>query len=505
MSATPHPERADDRRVVVVGSGPAGASAAWALVRRGVPVTLLEAGGDFQPGFLLRLGGRNLLRRAAPMVESKEHVVSGDPRTQWWYNLALGGLSNQWTGAVPRFAPQDLTDGERLHERYRWPVDYEDLEPYYAQVEPLMDITADSRDVPNLPAGCAAHHHRLPDDWLEVDRVANRHGHALTTMPLADGPPNLLVGRGAAFNSYSVLLRPLLRSSHFTLQTRATVLRLEWNPALGRVDGVVYHDGRTGQERRIGAAAVVVACGALHSTRLLFNSACPDFPEGLGNADGLLGRYLHDHPREWWAFDSERPMTLLAPPAYLTRLPYDASPPLLATSWTMGTVGLRDKVLSRFGQKGHTAGVQIFGTMVPTEDRFARPDPQRRDAFGMPLLDLHIHFDDDEVRTVERARQHLMDLMAESGNPSTLREVDPTLFPGTSVHYGGSVRMHRKRAYGVLDPWNRIWDAPNVVVCDASCFTTGAEKNPTLTMMALAVRAADRLAHDLKTGDAHAA
>jgi choline dehydrogenase-like flavoprotein len=72
------------------------------------------------------------------------------------------------------------------------------------------------------------------------------------------------------------------------------------------------------------------------------------------------------------------------------------------------------------------------------------------------------------------------------------------LFPGTIAHYGGTARMHAQPEYGVVDAWNRVYDAPNVLVCDAACFTTAAEKNPTLTVMAIATRAAARLAGDLK-------
>jgi choline dehydrogenase-like flavoprotein len=83
--------------------------------------------------------------------------------------------------------------------------------------------------------------------------------------------------------------------------------------------------------------------------------------------------------------------------------------------------------------------------------------------------------------------------------------VEERLYPGTSVHYGGTARMHARPEYGVLDRWNRLNDVPNVLVCDAACFTTGAEKNPTLTVMALAARAAERLADTLKAGRDHAA
>ena len=88
--------------------------------------------------------------------------------------------------------------------------------------------------------------------------------------------------------------------------------------------------------------------------------------------------------------------------------------------------------------------------------------------------------------------------MSAAGRPVRIPGPFHELHPGSSVHFGGTVRMHADRAFGVLDAWNRVHDVPNLVVADSSCFTTGPEKNPTLTAMALAARAADRLADDLE-------
>ena len=488
----------DERQVVVIGSGPAGGAAARELVQQGISVTMLEAGTDQPRGMLVRLGGRNFYRQAPPPREEAAHVVSGDPRTLCYVKLAPGGLSNCWTGAVPRFAPEDFTEGERLHERYRWPITYSDLSPYYEKIERSLEITADPRDVPQLPRGHASYRHRIPDDWQDVERAANNHGQGLTTYPLADGPPNMLVRRGTAFNSYTGIVRPLLRSANFRLQTGAHALQLEWSPAKRKVDGVIYFNRHTGVTERLRASAIVVACGPLGSAKLLHNSVCSDFPTGLGNSQGLLGRFLHDHPREWWSFEMDRPRRILSPSAYLTRLPYSSSPPLLATSWTLGTANLADRIRSRFGLRATQVGVQMIGTMVPSETCVAKPSTTQKDEFGLPALDVCIQYSDAEVQNVVRARQHLMNLMADVGCRATLGEIVPTLFPGTIAHYGGTARMHAKPEYGVVDGWNRVYDAPNVLVCDAACFTTAAEKNPTLTVMAIAARAATRLAHDLR-------
>lgn len=490
-----------NNRVLVIGSGPSGAMAAHELIRLGVPVTMLESGYSDPQGFLLRLGGRNLFRQKPEggMREGPLHEATGDPKTQWYYNLSPGGLSNNWTGAVPRFAPEDFSEGERLHDKYRWPIDYETLAPFYERAERLMAVTAERKEQPNLPMGFSDHGATLPADWHAVVQTAVRHGQGFTVLPLADGPPFMVVRRGTAFNSFANIIRPLLRSPQFELLSGAHALRLTYNPATGRVSGVIYHDRATRTEKRISAVAVVVACGPLNSAKLLFDSANETFPEGLGNTHDVLGRYLHDHPREWWPVVLERPLSPLAPSGYLTRKPHATSDPLLATSWTVGTVTLLDKLRSFTPLKTTLFGVQVFGTMVPKEKYYVKPHAAQKDEFGQPILDIHLKFAPNELANMVDARQHFLDLMAEAGFPGTIPGVEPQLHPGTAVHYGGVVRMHANPRYGMLDEWNRLHAVSNVYVTDASSFTTGSEKNPTLTAMALSARAAHHLAEVYKT------
>jgi choline dehydrogenase-like flavoprotein len=488
----------DNRRVVVIGSGPAGAMAAYELVRKGIPVTMLETGEDIQHGTLVRLAGRNLFRRLPPMTKAEGFVVTGDPETNLEYNYALGGLSNQWTGAVPRFCAEDFTAGEQIHEKYRWPVTYSDLAAYYEIAERAMEITADPSDVPSLPAGYCDYRQQIPKDWQNVRQAALKRGQGFTTMPLADGPPYLLLRRGTSFNSYSKLIAGLVGKPGFKLITRAHALKLEWDGQKKKVAAAVYCDRQTMAHHRLSASAFVVACGPLNSPKLLFSSECNDHPNGMGNSTGLLGKYLHDHPREWWAVDMDTPLTSLSPPAYLTRLPHASSNPLLASSWTLGAFGTVGKIKSRLGQKTTYFGVQVFGTMVPEEKYYVSPARNDKDEFGFPALEVHIRFDGKVLDNIVKSREHLMQLMQDAGHKGAIREIVPTLVPGTAKHYGGAARMHLSPRFGVTDNFNRLHDIPNVLVVDASCFTTGAEKNPTLTVMALAARSADRLARDLK-------
>ncbi len=244
---------------------------------------------------------------------------------------------------------------------------------------------------------------------------------------------------------------------------------------------------------------MVVAAGAVDSTVLLMRSRSADFPAGLGNAHDLLGRYLHDHPREWWVAETDRPLRALSHPAYITRLAYESSAPLMATSLTIGLASKVQRVRTYARASARTFGVQVFGTMVPTPDANLTLPPGDLDGEAIrPRITLR--YDAATIANLESARRRLVDVFGRAGVTARVPGPFHELHPGSSVHYGGSVRMHDDPQFGVLDGWNRVHDVPNVAVVDSSCFTTGAEKNPTLTAMAIAARAAEKLATDLRAG-----
>jgi len=473
--------------------------AALTLVNLGIAVIMLESGHEEPSGVLVRAMGRNFFRRVPPYDSAIRHTSTGAPDTEWIATLKPGGLSNQWTGAVPRFVPADFTEGARLHERYRWPLTYPELAPFYERVERVMAITAGEQAVPNFELGFADTRVSIPKDWGAVAEVAGRHGQGLTTIPLADGPSWMVARRGTAFNSFTNIVSGLAKSPLFKLIKGAHALQLLWSNERARVSSVIYQDRETRTQRELRGVAFVVGCGPLQSAKLLFDSACKQFPEGLGNSEGILGKFLHDHPKEWWELILDRPLSLLSPSAYLTRLPHESSEPLLATSWTLGLTSTRDKIRSRFNLSGQSVGVQVFGTMIPSEDHFVRPSRSAKDEYGLAALEINITFDQKTVANMVGARKHLVDLMAEAGFRATIQDIVPQLHPGASAHFGGTVRMHTSRQFGVLDPFNRLFDASNVMVCGASAFTTGVEKNPTLTAMALACRGAHRMAEDLRS------
>jgi choline dehydrogenase-like flavoprotein len=485
-----------DEPVIVVGSGPCGAIAAAQLVAHGRDVVMLDAGLRAPRGFLVRAAGNTVVRRMGWAEYSTDrHDPSSQPYVDWISSLSLGGLSNYWTGAVPRFAPDDFTEGGRLDERYRWPITYEDLVAFYGLAEGYLTVTAGDH-ITGVPSNVKRFDYRLPAAWQAIVTAAQHDGHGVGALPLAKGRPWMVVRRGTEFDSYHCIVEPLRRSPRFRFVSGAHVLRLNWSGAAGRVDSIEYVDRESRRVERLAAAAVVVAAGAIDSTALLLRSTSPDFPTGLGNTGGLVGRYLHDHPREWWTASPDRKLPALAHPVYVARVAHDDAKPLMATSLTLGLAAKAERLMTYIRMSTSHFGVQVFGTMIPTPDvGVTLGGDAEVDSLRRPSISLR--YDNEAVGNLVSARRRLQDIFAGAGVRLTLPGPFHEPRPGSSVHFGGSVRMHGDRAFGVLDRWNRIYDVPNVVVCDSSCFTTGPEKNPTLTAMAIAARAATRLASDV--------
>ncbi len=488
----------DSRRVVVVGSGPAGAMAALSLLQNGIPVTLMESGRRFPRGMLARIAGRTVYRRGPRLGDHLNPVAADDPAATWYQVLQPGGLSNYWSGAVPRFEPGDFDEGARLHERHRWPVSYQELVPYYRRVERLLAVAGDGGPAPASTRQVLARTVGLPEDWRIVAGRARGYGQELTALPLAAGRSWTVAARPTPFNSFR-LVQGLARFPHFQLLLGAHVLALEWRTDRGAVTGVVYHDRASGCERRLPVSAVVAAAGTLSTTKLLFDSACADFPGGLGDTEGLLGRYLHEHVHGWSVVGIDVPMTRLGHPAYLSRTPFAASSPLIAASCKIGPSSNLDRVLSLVPGRSTSFGVNVFGTMVPRAPNRVCPHPTLRDAFGRPVPAVHLEHSEDERRNALAATERLVQILESSGAVGGVRRSPPELAVGSSVHYGGTARMHASPRYGMADGWGRLHAVRNLAIADASSFTTGPEKNPTLTVMALAARAAERLARDLRS------
>ncbi len=252
---------------------------------------------------------------------------------------------------------------------------------------------------------------------------------------------------------------------------------------------------------RIPCRAVVLAAGAINTTKLLLQSTPRDFPEGLGNTHGVLGRYLHDHPLGKLEIEVASPIGF-QPAACVTRPPLNRTSPLYAAAclqWS-GISLLVRSILAGHPGRLDSCGFNVFGTMAPSKDNFVALNTSRASADGTPGLTLNIHHPPEAAQTLIAARDQLVSLLDAANFRPRIRlwHIEGV---GNAVHYAGTCRMHASPEFGMLDRWGRLHAVPNVVVADSAAFTTGPEKNPALTAMALAARASQRLVDDLRAGN----
>jgi choline dehydrogenase-like flavoprotein len=313
-------------------------------------------------------------------------------------------------------------------------------------------------------------------------------------MPYAYGAETTATGAGTPFNAFNRLVAPAERAGLLGVRYDSRALRLEWSAAKQRVTAVITTDRRTGSEERIPCRAVVLAAGAARSAQILLASQSADMPHGLGNASGLVGRYLHDHPLAKLVIRLGRRVGN-EPACYVTRPSLERSEPLYAAAFMQwGGVFERARNILK-GHPGQSArlGFSVFGTMIPSlDDGIAL-------RAGTGTIDYSLRYPARAVEVLEQAKDELLAaLRSADWRPEVeVFRVEP---PGTSVHYAGTCRMHRSPEHGVVDARCRVFGAPNVVVADSSVFTTGPEKNPVLTAMALSARAAELLAADAREG-----
>jgi choline dehydrogenase-like flavoprotein len=332
---------------------------------------------------------------------------------------------------------------------------------------------------------------------------------------------------GATYQSTTVHLPPALASGNLDIVCDAMVREIVLDRR-GRASSVSFIDKQSGQERRVRTRAVVLAAGACESVRILLNSRGPD-GAGMGNSSGLVGKFIMDTvgsgltgqiPRleslpahnedgaggdhlyaPWWSYGSDNSAALGFARGYHIEFVTGRREPVAATTQgfealTGGSYGLQFKADMRryFGSFVRFAG---RGEMIPNAQSYCEIDPATKDRWGIPVLRFHWNWSDHETRQAAHMQKTFADIVAALGGRvmgAVEQEGRKAISAGGKVkHEVGGAMMGSSAGSSVTNPLGQLWDNPNVFVADGAVFCSNADKNPTLTIMALAWRSADQL------------
>jgi glucose dehydrogenase len=522
--------------VCVIGAGPAGCAVALRLARHGIRTTVLESGPRYS--------------QAEKLAFFRDWVTS--PRPQWnpfrlkqrsieaYRNAGrtelpldaervrgLGGTSLFWLGNCPRMLPDDLRMRSAFGLAEDWPIGYDELEPYYAQAEAETGIAG---ALDNPFAGPRSTPYPMPpipfsyaDKFLKrtTDRLGIEFHHtpqARNSVPYGGREPcrsfSLCwvcpVNARATFDLTHAELAEQTGKVRFV--TDVTALRIEVDGS-DRARRVVYA-GLDRVEQALDADVFVLAGGGIETPRLLLLSASRSFPDGLANRSGRVGRYLMNHPI---AQVSGRVDASLFPyrvgfestesfQFYATRTRDEVGAFLMNMNNADGVGGTPAEIARRIGSARPTWGDELarqvqgeFGRFLslsagveqlPDERNTVTLDPESKDYFGQPIPRIHYGYDDYTKKALEKAAEIESGILRAAG----ATEVIPNIGNWWPGHHMGTTRMGQDPRDSVVDPFLRCHDVSNLYLVSTSCYVTGGAANPTLTLVAFALRTADRIA-----------
>ncbi len=344
----------------------------------------------------------------------------------------------------------------------------------------------------------------------------------------------------ATYQATTVHLPPALATGNLDILTDAMVREVTLNPQ-GRATGVIYIDKRTGEERRARARAVVLGASSMESVRVLLNSKSAAFPQGLANSSGLVGRYIMDtvgaslgaqipalenlplHNEDgaggahsyapWWLYREQLRGDLGFARGYHIEFGGGRGLPGVGTGaglerFTRGSYGVRFKADARryYGSFMNFSG---RGEMIPNEHSFCELDPAVKDRWGIPVLRFSWHWSDHELRQAQHMEKTFREVISAMGGRALGRSASrvrispdqPIEKGGRVIHEVGGAIMGSDRRKSVTNPWCQTWDVPNLYITDGACHVSSPDKNPTITIMALAWRASEHLLGEMKQGN----
>lgn len=540
--------------VVIVGSGAGGASAAWRLVQEGVRVLILEAGPRFTAFEDYPLDNPDWEKKPFPVKKgSQSQVEFGDLGTLhrkdadlrgWSKNLrsnrpptgekrrpqapgyshvqGVGGSTLHFVGEAQRFHPQAFQLATAPAEQVVWPITYEDIEPFYGQVETDIGVAgsgdADGRwrstpfpmpPHPVSPGGQAL---------LQSDANWRVNARAVNSKPYDDRPACNYCGQcsrgcplGDKGSADVTFIRKAEETGLLTVISDAPVQRLLAD-ASGRISHVEFV--KNGETQRVETPTLILAAGAVQTPRLLLLSATTAQPNGLANGSGQVGRNFKE--TLWWNSAGLVPglsNSHMGLPADLVNwthakpgavdgvvggfklthntLDLGLNGPIAFASRMVGGIGadFKRQVRETFGS---ALAISAVGQVIPDERSFVALSQNKRDAYGQPIAQINSVLTENSLQLLRHMAEATRNALKACG--AEIVEEDSCWDRFRSSHVFGTARMGHDSVTSVVDAFGRSHDHDNLWIADASVMpSTGAGEAPALTIMALAARSAEQI------------
>lgn len=553
---------------IVIGSGISGGWAAKELTEKGVKTLVLERGRDVKhiidyptthmnPWDMEHRGKLPLkVTQENPIVskcyafhedaahffvKDKEHPYVQEKPFDWIKGYQVGGKSLLWARQVQRWSDFDFEGPLKDGFAVDWPIRYKDIAPWYSHVEKFAGISGNKDGLEELPDGEFLPPYELTKVELHfkdqiAEKYTDRHvivarcAHISEQQPIhaeqgrAKCQNRTICQRGCPYGGYfssnSSTLPWAQKTGNMALKPNSVVESLIYDEEKQKVTGVRVIDALTKESTDYFARIVFVNASAMNTNLILLNSKSERYPNGLGNDNGLLGKYVAFHnyrakiQAEYhglleFTTDGKSPTSGYIPRfRNVRRQETDFKRGYAAALYanrikvtkTEGIgVSLKENLLDmRLG--AWNVGSHMMGETIPKETNYVSLDETRKDEWGIPLIKISVDYDENDEMMIRDYFEQMTEMFENAGF-TNIRTHDSKQAPGLDIHEMGGVRMGKDPETSLLNEWNQLHTCKNVFVTDGACMTSTGTQNPSLTYMALTARAVDFAVKEMGKGN----
>jgi choline dehydrogenase-like flavoprotein len=551
--------------VIIIGSGASGGWAAKEFCEKGLKTLVLERGRevvhvkdypnaskppwDFEHRGMVSIADRKDYQGAKYLREETLNWVLKDDEQpfiqekpfRWVRGYHMGGKSLMWARQTQRWSDFDFEGPIRDGFAVDWPIRYKDIEPWYGYVEKFVGIAGNKDGLPELPdsevmpgfdMSCIEQYfkEKLKENYKDRHLIQARCAHLTDPQAIhvqqgrSKCQNQNMCNRGCVFGGYfssnASTLPWALKTGNLTIRPHSVVHSIIYDDKKGKTTGVKIVDASTKEMIEYYSNIIFVNASALNSNAILLNSVSDRFPAGLGNENGLMGKFIAWHnyrgkgSAEYNGLRDKKTDGRNPSNSYIPRFRNVFKQEMdFLRGYAIGIGGgrnfepdtsligdqLRENLLHPPLGNWHVS-CWMMGESVPIENNHVRLHKELKDKYGIPQLIVSCEWSENDDKMVADFIQQTTEMFDKAGF-ANIKIDDTKSPPGSDIHEMGGVRMGLDPATSLVNKWNQLHHCKNVFITDGACMTSTGTQNPTLTYMALTARAANYAVDELKKGN----